>query len=104
MVAEHRHRRIEAAVLERQLLGNRPDDRHGALGPLGDHDLGRLDRDHVQILRLIRPRARANVDHRARISEGRTNPRRDPRIGPPDGRIALADLVVELRPGLRWPP
>jgi hypothetical protein len=95
VVGEHRHRGIEAAVLEGQLLDDRPHHRGRALGALGDHHLGRLHGHHVQVPRLVRSGAGAHVQDGARVTERGADARRDPRILAAHGHIALADGVVE---------
>ena len=62
-----------------------------------DHDVGRFHGDHVEVLGLMRARAGPGVHNRPRIPEHRASLRRNPRIRPPDGGIALADGVVQRR-------
>ena len=94
---QDRHRRVDAAIVQRQALGAR-SDRGPARGPLGGHDRRGLDREHRAIRGLVGARARADVDHAARRSEGRVDARAQPRILAPPRRVAVSDRVVEHQP------
>jgi hypothetical protein len=90
-----RHRGIEAAVLEGQRFGARPHHRRRVGGTLGDHLRRRLDRRHPPLAGLIPAGARADVQHRHRISQPRLDRRLDPWVGTARPRIALPDPVIK---------
>ena len=101
MEREHRHRRVDAVVAQRQIVRARADRRRALRRALGGHDVARLDRDDVAVARLVGARARADVHDAARVAERRLEPPGDPRVLAPRGRVALPDRLVAVasRPG-----
>jgi hypothetical protein len=94
---DHRHRGVEAVVVERQALGRRVERGSKMKGSLCSHRRGRLDGHHVAIERLVGAGARTHVDDRPRVAEGGVNQRRDPRIRlSAVGVSGAVRLVVEV--------
>ncbi len=91
---QDRHRRIHARVPQRQVAGGRTDRRSELLRPLRGHHVARLDRDHMPIAGLVRPRAGSDVDDGPRVPERAMDGRRDARILLPRQRVADADPVI----------
>jgi len=85
MVAQHGHRRVDAAVIEREALRRGSDRARGARSSLSDHGPRWLDRDDLQVNRFVGAAAGADVDDAASISEARSDLRGNARIGVTSG-------------------
>jgi hypothetical protein len=91
---QHRHRRVEGAVLERQRLGPGLDRGRRVRRALGDHHRRRLDRRDLAVGRLVAAGASADVDDRARVAERLPDRRREARVGGAGVRVGATDQVV----------
>ena len=78
---DHRHRRVEAVVVEGQVLGARLDDRRRAGAALGDHPREGSTAVTSRLGRLVGAGPGADVEHGARVAERRLDAGRDPRVG-----------------------
>lgn len=95
VVADERHRDIEAVVGERQLFGRRLHGFRGTGSALGDHHSRWFDGDDVSVDRLVSTSSRADVQHALGVAECLSDRGRDSRIGPPDSRVSDSEPVVE---------
>jgi hypothetical protein len=67
VTAEHRHHGVKTVVGERQRLGARLHRWSGVSRPLAEHHRRGFDGQHGPIWRLIRPGARADIEHGLRV-------------------------------------
>ena len=91
---EDGHRGIDAVVAQRQPVRARPDGRRELRGALRRHHIAGLDGDHVAVARLVGAGARADVDHRAGVTQRRLDARAQLRILLAGAGVAAADGVV----------
>ena len=94
MDREHRHRRVDRGVLERERLGRALMDGCGSGRTPVDHRPRRLDGDDLAVFRLVRARTCADVRHRSGIAERVPDCGCDARVGASGLRICRADRVV----------
>jgi hypothetical protein len=95
VVAEDRHRRVDARIGQRERLGRGLDRRRGPDRALGDHHGGGLDRHEPAAGRLVGAGSRADVDHGDRVAQRVVDQAGDPRVRVAGGRVGAADGVVE---------
>jgi hypothetical protein len=96
MQRQHRHRRIDRPIAERERLRGSANRRSGMRRALSDHHLGGLDCDDLPIVGLVGPDTRAHVDDARRAAERCPDRRRDTTIGSPDLVVAAAHGVVAV--------
>src|SRR5581483_10058508 len=94
VVAEDRHRHVEAAIRERQVLGPGVDYWGSEGAALADHDLRRFDGRYVTVGRLVGTGAGADVYDRAGRAQRLPDGPGDPRISAPSGRVGPPNVVI----------
>ncbi len=95
MDGQHRHRRVERRVRERQGLSHSSHDAPSPSPALPEHRRRGLDRHDQTIARLVVPGTCPHVHDRAAPTEARTDLRGDPRILAPGLRVRAPDALVE---------
>jgi hypothetical protein len=94
MGGQHRQRRVEGIILERQGFGACLHDRRGLGWPLGDHLGGGLDGRHLAVRRLVGAGSGADIENRPGVAQRIVDPRGNSRVAAAVRAVANADAIV----------